>query len=111
MTKYKHKQPKPKSGPGRHETTDWTYYLSRDSLDGALSAKCSVWNQKPLRTRVGGRVVWSHDTGHLGEFRPDEILAWLAFKTYPETDRELLVVETRPSAEELAEAEKQVSFK
>ena len=108
MRKYKHKLPTP---PGEHETTTWTYFLSRDSLDGALGEKCSLWNLKPLRTRVGSRVVWTGVGAHLGDFRPDEIIAWPGFHTYPETDRELLVVETRPTAAELDTAQRQQGLK
>jgi hypothetical protein len=103
VSKYRRQQPASRQ---EHESTTWTYWISRDSLDGALSALCSLWNEKPLRTRAGARVVWSHVDGHLGNFRPDEILSWPAFHTYPETDMELLVVETRPSAAELAGAKK-----
>lgn len=92
--------PEPK---GEHETTTWVYWLSRDSLDGALSAKCSLWYMKPLRSRIGTRVVWSSTYGHLGDFRPEEIVTWPAFHTYPETDMELLVIATRPSKAELEE--------
>lgn len=103
---YKHKLPE----PGNTDVT-WTYWLSRDSLDGALNARCSLWHVRPLRTRVGGRVTWTSATGHLGDFRPDEIIAWRAFRTYPETDRELIRVETVPTAEELEESLKKAPFK
>jgi hypothetical protein len=97
--------------PAEHESTTWTYWISRDSLDGELSATCSLWNEKPLRTRAGRRVVWSHHDGHLGDFRPDEILSWHAFHTYPETDLELIHVETRPSKAELEEAQKRARLR
>lgn len=95
MSKYKHQLP---GLPPEHERIAWTYFVSRDSLDGALSAKCTLWNAKPLRSKVGVRVVWSHADGCLGEYRPDEIVVW--FRTYPATDRELICVETRPSKAE-----------
>ena len=101
MSKYRRALPEPDT-----EAPTWTYWLSRDSLDGALSAKCSLWYMKPLRTRIGNRVTWVHEHGHLGEFRPDEILTWPAFHTYPETNMELLVIETRPNAAELEEQKK-----
>jgi hypothetical protein len=104
MSKYRRGLPVP---PGRNETVTWTYWLSRDSVAGALSAVCSLWNVKPLRTKIGARVTWTSEVGHLGDFRPDEVRTWPAFKTYPETDRELIVVETRPSIAELEAAEKQ----
>lgn len=103
MSKYKHQQPAPK---GEHESTDWAYWISRDSLDGALNAKCALWCSRPLRTRIGGRVTWTSVYGYLGMFRPDEILAWPAFHTYPETDVELIRVETRPTKDELTESRK-----
>lgn len=89
-----------------HETVTWTYWLSRDSLDGALNTRCSLWSERPLRTRVDERISWTSISGHLGDFTPAEVLAWRAFKTYPATDRELIRVETRPAAEELAESRK-----
>ena len=102
MSKYKHQLP---GLPPEHERIAWTYFVSRDSLDGALSASCSLWNEKPLRTRAGSRVVWSSVIGHLGEFRPAEVASW--FRTYPETDLELVRIETRPSQKEFEEAKRQ----
>lgn len=103
--KYHHQLPHP---PLEHETTTWTYWISRDSLDGALNAKCSVWCMRPLRTRVGTRVVWMSATGHLGDFRPDEIIAWRGFHTYSETNVELIRVETRPTKEQLDELKRKI---
>lgn len=108
MAKYRRKIPAPQDDTVRPV---WVYYLSRDSLDGALNALCSLWFAKPLRTHVAQRVTWSSTSGHLGNFRPDEILKWAAFKTYPETDRELIVVETRPTKEELDESEKKAGIR
>ncbi len=99
MSTYKHKLPSPKQ---EHETTTWEYWVSRDSLDGAVSAECSLWHEKPLRTRIGTRVTWTSVYGWLGNFRPDEVKLW--FRTCPETDMELLHVETRPNKDELAES-------
>lgn len=84
----------------------WTYWVSRDSLDGILDAKCNVWRIKPIRVQHRYRVTWvcaDHlDPGHLGEFPPDEVGKW--FRVYPETDRELICVETYPSQAELDKA-------
>lgn len=102
---YKKQLPHP---PLEHESTTWTYWISRDSLDGALSAKCSLWCVRPLRTRVGARVTWTSTYGHLGDFRPDEILAWRAFHTFPETNVELIRVETRPTKEQLDELKRKI---
>ena len=97
MSKHRRKLPAPGDNEEAAKTT-WVYWISRDSLDEALSELCSLWNEKPLRTKVGSRVLWSHATGHIGSYRPDEVSRW--FRTYPATDRELICVETRPSKAE-----------
>ncbi len=106
MSKYKRALPAPKQ---EHETITWEYWVSRDSIDGAVSATCSLWHVKPLRTKAGPRVVWTSVYGFLGEFRADEIVSW--FRVCPDTDLELLHIETRPSKIELAEANRQAKRK
>lgn len=73
----------------------WVYFVSRDSLSGELSGKCSLWYAKPIRVQHRYRVTWvgadDRYPCHLGEFRCDEVFSW--FKVYPETDRELIRVE------------------
>lgn len=101
---YKRQLPVPE-----HETIERSYWVSRDSLDGALSARCTLWNVKPLRVKCGSRVVWCASDGRLGDYRTDEIMFW--FRTFPETDRELLRVETRPNAKELEDAKKAAGIK
>lgn len=102
MTK-RNKRPLPVQA--EHETTTWVYWISRDSIDGVLSAKCSLWHERPLRTHCGNRATWTSSHGHLGQYRPDDVAYW--FRTYPATDRELIRVETRPSKEQLEEAKRQ----
>ncbi len=96
---------------GEASRTTWVYFVSRDSVAGALSAKCTVWGQKPLRTKIGPRVTWVSERGHLGDFSPQEIIAWPAFRTYPETDMELIRIETRPTREELDRAKTEHGIK
>lgn len=90
---------------GEHESTTWTYYVSRDSLDGVLAAQCTLWSVKPVRLKTETLVLWSvgeHHIGHrLGNFDIARIQAW--FRTYPETDLELIKAEVRPTKAELDE--------
>ena len=77
----------------------WVYWVSRDSVDGALSGKCSLWYAKPIRVKHRYRVTWvGADYSapcHLGDYSPQDIAYW--FGTYPETDLELLRVEQTPT--------------
>lgn len=86
----------------------WTYWITRDSIAGALSAKCTLWNVRPIRVRHRERVTWVNadetNPGHLGEFDPKEIDAW--FRVHADTDREIICVETRPNATELETSQK-----
>lgn len=92
-------------------TIEWTYWISRDTdRNGVLSDRCSLWFVKPLRTRIGERVTWTSAHGFLGNFRPDEIITWQGFHTYPETHVELIRVETRPTKKELEEQRKAAKF-
>lgn len=81
----------------------WTYWISRDSLNGELAEKCALWNAKPTRKKHDYRVTWVGsdiiDPGHLGEFTPQEIDAW--FRVHPETDLELIRAEVHPTQAEL----------
>lgn len=74
----------------------WTYWVSRDSIAGSLSAKCHLWYKKPIRVKHGYRVTWVNadetDPGHLGEHSLRDVEAW--FRVVPETDLELIRVET-----------------
>lgn len=94
--------------PPREGRTTWTYWVSRDSVDGELSSKCVLWFHKPIRNRAARRVTWvpfdHRATGSLGEHTTDEIYGW--FKVYPETDLELIRVECCPSQKELDAAAK-----
>jgi hypothetical protein len=89
--------------------TVWVYWISRDSVDGALSGMCSLWYVKPLRVKHRYRVTWvaanHREPGHLGNFSPKDIAYW--FHTYPETDLELLRVEQTATERMLEEARKQ----
>lgn len=98
-------QPEPVSR--EHEGVEWTYYISRDSLGGVLSAKCSLWWKKPTRIARGRSVLWGNKAqpGYLGEYAPDVLVA--RFRTYSETDLELIKIETRPTAKEYEESKKQ----
>ena len=91
-----------------HDLPLWVYFVSRDSLNGELLGTCSLWIEKPVRVKHRGRVTWvaadERNPGHLGDFKPLKILRW--FRVFPETDRELIRVETYPSARELEEAKK-----
>lgn len=88
------------------ERVVWTYFLSRDSMHGKLSDSVSLWHVKPTRVRHRYRVTWvgtdPFNPGHLGEFRPEEIDAW--WRVHPETDLELIRIETHPSERDLEQA-------
>lgn len=101
------KKAKPKPISREHEGVEWTYYISRDSLAGVLSAKCSLWWQKPARIAKGRSVLWGDKSkpGYLGEYAPAVLAP--RFRTYPETDLELIKIETRPTAAEYEESKKQ----
>lgn len=87
-----HKQDLPATRDAR---VVWVYWVSRDSRNGELADKCSLWRERPLRVKHRYRATWvgsdPNDPGHLGDFKPDEIFEW--FKVCPETDRELVKVE------------------
>lgn len=86
----------------------WTYWITRNSINGEISGECTLWNARPTRVKYGQRVTWvgtnTRDPGCLGDFTPQTIDGW--FRTHPDTDRECLRVETRPNQTELAEATK-----
>lgn len=72
-----------------------TYFITRDSDNEVLSSTCDLWTMKPVRSRQGGRVVWlakSLIAGHLGTHSIPVIEK--QFRTKPDTDREVIVVNT-----------------
>lgn len=72
-----------------------TYFITRDSDNDVLSSTCDLWTMKPLRVRQGSRVVWvakSVVAGHLGAHSTEVILK--QFRTKPDTNRELIIVNT-----------------
>ncbi len=82
-----------------------TYWLTRDSIAGTLSAKCSVWTGlKPVRVRYKNRVVWVDAAGEgsklAGEYLPAALVSW--WRVYPETDREIIRVDTMATAKDQA---------
>lgn len=85
------------------EEITWVYWVSRDSVGGELSPRCSLWVRKPTRVRHGEHITWcatdGSDPGHLGIFPVDYYRA--LWRVYPETDLELIKVETRPNQREL----------
>lgn len=102
---HKRKLPTP-----RDERITWTYWISRDSLNGELSGKCNLWIAKPQRVKHRYRVTWvsprvSDHREHLGEFAPETVALW--FGVYPETDLELVRVEQGVTERMLEEARKQ----
>ncbi len=105
MPRHKRKLPQPPDVP-RAERTVWTYFVSRDSLNGAVRTECTLWYIKPIRTKHRYRVTWvaaGHpESGCLGEFRADEVRAW--FRTIPDTDLELLKIEQFASPKMIADA-------
>lgn len=86
-----------------NETVEWTYFISRDSFDGILSRTCSLWGGKPTRHKSGRSVLWGNKTEpiYMGEYHPEQLVA--RFRTIPETDLELIKVETRPTRKEWAD--------
>lgn len=72
----------------------WTYFITRDSLNGTLSAFGRLWWVKPKRLSNNGRVWWlpgnTVEGGVLGMFDIEELKT--CFKTVPETDLEMIVV-------------------
>jgi hypothetical protein len=89
----------------------WTYFLSRDSLQGELSGKVHLWYRKPMRTKHSYRVSWlcadHRDPGYLGAFGTDEIEMWFGRERIPETDLQLIRIEQYASEKMKAEAAKQ----
>lgn len=83
----------------------WVYYISRNSSKGVLRKTCRLWYRKPMRERGDGYVQWlptnRADVGYIGEYDVDDIIRW--FRTYPETDLELIRSEMYPTAEQLLE--------
>lgn len=75
----------------------WTYWISRDSIQGELSGKCHLWWARPLRTKIGYRVTWvgtdHREPAHIGEYTLDEIAGWFGHERIPETDIMLMKVE------------------
>lgn len=106
MAIHKRKLPELPNLP-RAERTTWTYFVSRDSINGEPSGMCTLWYIKPIRSKQRYRVTWvaaGHpESGCLGEYRVDEVRAW--FRTIPDTDLELLKVEQFASPKMIADAE------
>lgn len=77
---------------------DVTFYVTRDSLDGALMAKCDVWTGKPVRNVQRTRVTWVQgpDCTHTAYRTVDQVQR--EYGAFPETDLELIKVETRRPA-------------
>jgi hypothetical protein len=88
------------------ERVVWTYWISRNSLQGELSGKCDVWYRKPMRVKHSYRVTWvandHRDPGHLGEHTLKDCAEW--FKTIPETDLELIVTAIYPTEQQIKDA-------
>jgi hypothetical protein len=72
-----------------------TFYLTRNSLAGALAGTVDVWSEKPLRVKHMYRVTWVANDfrwpGHVKEMTLEE--AQKKFRTLPDTDLELIVDE------------------
>lgn len=73
----------------------WTYYVTRDSIDGQLSEACDLWWIKPTRVRHRNRVTWVatdvQNPGHMSVHKVGDI--WKYFRVIPDTDREMLRVD------------------
>jgi hypothetical protein len=112
MSKVKKVLPTPKSPP-HDQRQVWTYFVSRDSLDGVPSAMCNLWYAKPMRTKVLHRVVWlagdDDNPCHLGEYSLDDVRAW--FRTIPDTDLELIKIDQFVTERMLAESKAQARGK
>ena len=85
-----------------------TFWMTRDTVEGALSTTITVWSREPLRFRCeDGDILWlprelieidewiafqaadvELDDPNLGSWTVDEALARV--RTIPETDRECL---------------------
>lgn len=95
--------------PPQNVRVTWVFWITRDSYGGQLAAKCTVWTGlKPLRVHVEDRVTWV-DSDHrqpalVGEYTSENVALW--WRTYPETDREIIKVETFASQRELEEQRK-----
>lgn len=104
---YKRQLPSPKN-----TRVVWVYWVSRDSLNGELRGRCSLWRARPMRVHHKGRVVWvganDHDPGYLGEYDTQTVFLW--FHVYPETDRELVRVEQN-ATEKMIEHAKELKAK
>lgn len=88
----------------------WVYWISRDSLRGALKSTCHLWWIKPMRSRVQPRVMWlptnARDPGYLGEYSIEDIARWFGQERVPETDVMLMKVEQGVTAKMIEEAKR-----
>jgi hypothetical protein len=84
----------------------WVYFISRNSSKGKLRNTCRLWYRKPMRERGDTYVQWlptnRADNGYIGEYFLNDVQRW--FRTYPETDLELIRVETYPTDKQIREA-------
>lgn len=70
------------------------FYITRDSVEGAVTTNCDLWFLKPIRSVQGERVCWVPATlkaGHVGFFSPADLKK--RFGVCADTDRELVIVE------------------
>lgn len=91
----------------------WTYFISRDTVAGALSGTCHLWYVKPLRTCTGNRVTWvdadHRAPGFIGEYRLIDIERWFGAERIPESDIMLMKIEQTPTFAMLEEYAKQAA--
>ena len=102
MSRHKRHLPFPKA------VATWTYWVSRDSIQGELAGMCHLWYRKPMRTKIGYRVTWlnadEQDPGHLGEYALEDVARWFGTERVPETDLQLMKIEWGVTEKMLKEA-------
>jgi len=77
----------------------YTYFISRDSEQGALADECDIWFAKPRRIEFGGNVNWIpssfSEPGHFGKYTIEKVRT--LYGTYLKTNLELIKAEQYPA--------------
>jgi hypothetical protein len=64
----------------------WTYWISRDSVNGVLSDYCHLWCGRPTRVRVAAGIDWRGKQILIGKYKLTYIESWFGAERIPETD-------------------------
>lgn len=89
-----------------HTRAVWTYFVSRNSVDGIPVGTCSIWWIHPLRDDTKkGKITWIptgplNDDGYFGSHSLEDTIKFC--RVVPDDDRQLIVVEqwSRPTEQQ-----------